>query len=99
MTENELSKICNLSKSIYVLKGLTDRDKIPVEIAIREGNNYKVEPTKLYPLFDLQDLSEEIRLKIREILDRAGDEVKRYLNQELAKLQEKFSKIEVNENP
>lgn len=95
MTENEFNKIGHLVNSIYLLKRLLDREKIPVEIAIREGNNYKVEPTKLYPIFDLQELSEEIRLKIREILDRAGDEVKSYLDQELALLQEKFSKIEV----
>ena len=95
MTENEFNKIGHLVNSIYLLKRLLDREKIPVEIAIREGNNYKVEPTKLYPIFDLQELSEEIRLKIREILDRAGDEVKSYLNQELALLQEKLSKIEV----
>ena len=95
MTENEFNQIDQLLNSIYILKRLLDRDKIPVEIAVREGCNYKVEPTKLYPIFDLNELSEEIRLKIREILDRAGDEVKSYLNQELALLQEKFSKIEI----
>lgn len=95
MTENEFNKIGHLVNRIYLLKRLLEREKIPVEIAVRDGNNYKVEPTKLYPIFDLQELSEEIRLKIREILDRAGDEVKSYLNKELALLQDKFSKIEV----
>ena len=98
MTENEFNRISHLLNSIYVLKRIIDKDKIPVEIAVREGNNYNVEPAKLYPILDLQELSEEIRLKIREILNRAGDEVKDYLTQELVQLTEQFSKIEVKCN-
>lgn len=99
MTEEQLGKLLNIHRRIIVVRNLVNRDKIPVEVALREAQNFKIEPKKLYPLYDIYELPDNMNSKIREILDQAGNEVKQYLAEELKMLENKFLKIEIkNEN-
>lgn len=97
MTETQFYKISSILHHIEVLQNLVERIQIPVEIAIREGDSYNQEPKKLYPLYDIYELPNDMQQRIREILNYAGAEIKGYLIQELEQLKDQFSKIEVKD--